>query len=153
MRVLSNSSPWGPRGRVKCDMCTQTVLSSEDSSEVLSVYLATGDQGRIGSYLASAEPGDRSDAVRTGDRGHRGGRGTHARGVRLRKGTRPQTVKNINIECMLSLRFVDCAIRLHTNEMYGAVPDQVERIKLIGYLIGSAPPTTSARHCNAVSRL
>jgi hypothetical protein len=67
MRVLSNSSPWGPRGRVKCDLCTQTVLSSEDSSGVLSVYLATGDQGRIGSYLASAEPGDRSDAVRTAD--------------------------------------------------------------------------------------
>jgi len=56
----------------------------------------------------------------------------------------------INIECLFSFRFVDCAMRLHTNEMY-----VLYRTKLIGHLIGtgSAPPTTSARHCNAVSRL
>lgn len=98
MRVLSNSSPWGPRGRVKCDMCTQTVLSSEDSSEVLSVYLATGDQGRIGSYLASAEPGDRSDAVRTADTGAAGGPITRAAfGCERVRDHRPSRTSILNV--------------------------------------------------------
>jgi len=51
------------------------------------------------------------------------------------KGTRPQTKEHI--ECLFSFRFVDCAMRLHTNEMY-----VLYRTKLIGHLIGSAPPSS-----------